>query len=69
MSRGEDSERYTTELPADHDVYVGDELLVDDPAADEVHLVEVASVEAGGRRTVVAAAAEIDTIGRGRSTR
>ena len=62
VSRGEDSERYTTELPADHDVYVGDELLVDDPAADEVHLVEVAPVEAGGRRTVVAAAAEIDTI-------
>jgi len=62
VSRGEDSERYTTELPADHEVYVGDELLVDDPTADEVHLVEVASVESDGRRTVVAAAAEIDTI-------
>jgi len=62
VSRGEDSERYTTELPADHEVYVGDELLVDDPSADEVHLVEVASVESDGRRTVVAAAAEIDTI-------
>nr|QNO44382.1 hypothetical protein MNAPFPCD_00003 [Methanosarcinales archaeon ANME-2c ERB4]QNO46482.1 hypothetical protein PAACNKLE_00018 [Methanosarcinales archaeon ANME-2c ERB4] len=62
VSRGEDSERYTTELPADHEVYVGDELLVDDPSADEVHLVEVASVESDGRRTVVATAAEIDTI-------
>jgi uncharacterized Zn finger protein len=41
---------------------VGDELLVDDPSADEVYLVEVASVESDGRRTVVAVAAEIDTI-------
>ena len=62
VSRGEDSERYTAELPVDHEVYVGDELLVDDPSADEVYLVEVASVEADGRRTVVATAAEIDTI-------
>ncbi|MEA1868618.1 MAG: HVO_0476 family zinc finger protein [Euryarchaeota archaeon] len=62
VSRGEDSERYTTELPADHEVYVGDELLVDDPAADEVHLVEVASIESDGRRAVAAVAAEIDTI-------
>jgi uncharacterized Zn finger protein len=62
VSRGEDSERYTIELPADHEVYVGDELLVDDPAADEVHLVEVASIESDGRRAVTAIAAEIDTI-------
>lgn len=62
VSRGEDSERYTIELPADHEVYVGDELLVDDPSADEVHLVEVASVESDGRRAVTAVAAEIDTI-------
>ncbi len=62
VSRGEDSERYTTELPADHEIYVGDELLVDDPAADEVHLVEVASIESDGRRAVAAVAAEIDTI-------
>ncbi len=62
VSRGEDSERYTAELPVDHEVYVGDELLVDDPSADEVYLVEVASVESDGRRTVVATAAEIDTI-------
>jgi uncharacterized Zn finger protein len=62
VSRGEDSERCTIELPVDHEVYVGDELLVDDPAADEVYLVEVASVEAGGRRAVAAVAAEIDTI-------
>jgi len=62
VSRGEDSERCRIELPVDHEVYVGDELLVDDPSADEVYLVEVASVEAGGRRTVVAVAAEIDTI-------
>ena len=62
VSRGEDSGRCRIELPVDHEVYVGDELLVDDPSADEVYLVEVASVEAGGRRTVVATAAEIDTI-------
>ncbi len=62
VSRGEDSERYTIELPADHEVYVGDELLVDDPSADEVHLVEVASIESDGRRAVTAIAAEIDTI-------
>lgn len=62
VSRGEDSERYTTELPADHEIYVGDELLVDDPAADEVHLVEVASIESDGRRAVAAVAAEINTI-------
>ncbi|KAF5417607.1 MAG: hypothetical protein C5S49_03080 [Candidatus Methanogaster sp.] len=62
VSRGEDSERCRTELPVDHEVYVGDELLVDDPAADEVYLVEVASVETDGRRAVMAVAAEIDTI-------
>ena len=62
VSRGEDSERYTTELPADHEIYVGDELLVDDPSADEVHLVEVASIESDGRRAVAAVAAEIATI-------
>ena len=62
VSRGEDSERYTIELSPDHEVYVGDELLVDDPAADEVHLAEVASIESGGRRAVAAVAAEIDTI-------
>ena len=62
VSRGGDSERCTIELPADHEVYVGDELLVDDPTADEVHLVEVAAVESEGRRTVVAVASEIDTI-------
>ena len=62
VSRGEDSERYTIELPVDHEVYVGDELLVDDPTADEVRLVEVASVESDGRRAVVAVASEIDTI-------
>jgi len=62
VSREGDSERYTTELPADHEVYVGDELLVDDPSADEVHLVEVASIESDGRRAVAAVAAEINTI-------
>ena len=62
VSRGEDSERYTIELPADHEIYVGDELLVDDPSADEVHLVEVASIESDGRRAVAAVAAEIATI-------
>ncbi len=62
VSREGDSERYTTELPADHEIYVGDELLVDDPSADEVHLVEVASIESDGRRAVAAVAAEINTI-------
>ena len=62
VSRGEDSERCTIELPADHEVYVGDELLIDDPAADEVHLAEATAVESEGRRVVAAVAAEIDTI-------
>ena len=62
VSREGDSERCTIELPADHEVYVGDELLVDDPAADEVHLAEAAAIESDGRRVVTAVAAEIDTI-------
>ncbi|HIE32201.1 MAG TPA: hypothetical protein EYP67_07480 [Methanosarcinales archaeon] len=62
VSRGEISERYSIELPSDHEVCTGDELLVDDPSADEVHLVEVASIESYRRRVPSAAAADIDTI-------
>ncbi|MEA1907119.1 MAG: HVO_0476 family zinc finger protein, partial [Euryarchaeota archaeon] len=62
VSAGEDSAQYTIELPPDHEVYTGDELLVDDPSADEVHLAEVASVESHGARVISAVAANIDTI-------
>lgn len=62
VSAGEDSAQYNIELPPDHEVYTGDELLVDDPSADEVHLAEVASVESCGARVISALAADIDTI-------
>ena len=62
VSAGEDSAQYNIELPPDHEVYTGDELLVDDPSADEVHLAEVASIESCGARVVSAVAADIDTI-------
>ena len=62
VSAGEDSAQYNIELPLDHEVYTGDELLVDDPSADEVHLAEVASVESRGARVISALAADIDTI-------
>ena len=62
VSAGEDSAQYNIELPPDHEVYTGDELLVDDPSADEVHLTEVASVESHGARVISAVAANIDTI-------
>ncbi|MEA1908676.1 MAG: HVO_0476 family zinc finger protein [Euryarchaeota archaeon] len=62
VSAGEDSTQYNIELPLDHEVYTGDELLVDDPSADEVHLAEVASVESRGARVISAIAADIDTI-------
>ena len=62
VSAGEDSAQYNIELPLDHEVYTGDELLVDDPSADEVHLAEVASVESCGARVISALAADIDTI-------
>ncbi len=62
VSAGEDSAQYNIELPLDHEVYTGDELLVDDPSADEVHLAEVASVESRGARVISAVAANIDTI-------
>lgn len=62
VSAGEDSAQYNIELPLDHEVYTGDELLVDDPSADEVHLAEVASVESRGARVISALAADVDTI-------
>ena len=62
VSAGEDSAQYNIELPLDHEVYTGDELLVDDPSADEVHLAEVASVESRGARMISALADDIDTI-------
>jgi len=62
VSADEDSAQYNIELPLDHEVYTGDELLVDDPSADEVHLAEVASVESRGARVISALAADIDTI-------
>jgi uncharacterized Zn finger protein len=62
VSSGEISARYCIELPSDHEVCTGDELLVDDPSADEVHLAEVASIESCGKRVSSAVAAEIDTI-------
>ncbi|MCK5109308.1 MAG: hypothetical protein KAR25_06425 [Methanosarcinales archaeon] len=62
VSVGEDSAQYNIELPLDHEVYTGDELLVDDPSADEVHLAEVASVESRGARVISALAADVDTI-------
>ena len=62
VSAGEDSAQYNIELPPDHEVDSGDELLVDDPSADEVHLAEVASIESCGARVVSAVAADIDTI-------
>jgi len=62
VSKDEDSERYTIELPPDHEVYVEDELLVDDPSADEVHLVEVTSIESSTKRVASAVADEIETI-------
>ena len=62
VSKGEHSTRYTIELPSDHEVGVGDDLLVDDPSADEVHLAEVASIESYGKRVPAAIASDIDTI-------
>ena len=62
VSQDEDSDRYTIELPLDHEVYVEDELLVDDPSADEVHLVEVTAIESSAKRVTSAVADEIETI-------
>ncbi|NIA12220.1 MAG: hypothetical protein GWP10_21505, partial [Nitrospiraceae bacterium] len=50
VSKGEYSARYNIELPSDHEVCVGDDLLVDDPSADEVHLAEVVSIESHSKR-------------------
>ena len=62
VSRGESSERYRIELPSDHRVAAEDELIVDDPSAEEVHLAEVTTIESGGKRVASAVASEIDTI-------
>lgn len=62
VSKGEDSTRYRIELPSKHEICVGDELIVDDPSADEVHLAEVTSIESHARRVQKASASDINTV-------
>ncbi|MDD2439263.1 MAG: HVO_0476 family zinc finger protein [Methanosarcinaceae archaeon] len=62
ISKGEESFSCKTELEAEEVLYVDDELVVDDEAADIVCPILITSLEVGEKRPDFAKAEELDTI-------